>query len=255
MQLVCRVCVLASRLLVFPLSWGILWCQASILSLLNWCCILAQEWLKAQLWCKWATLSSHLWGEWQLFRLVHRPFCSPLVAPVWWSTRLVFFRCSSTMAMYRAIHSSFALYSRWICLTIIWESLLISNLVATKIRAKSNPVRIVSYSASLLEAKKLRRISCSISSPVGDCSLNPNTLNAPSTWSVHHYFLGQSIRCVCFLGSSAIKSTITCPFKDNRGWYLIPYWLNSITHFNIRPDKFNWCKVTWSSWFVSTITC
>ena len=130
-----------------------------------------------------------------------------------------FFKCSSAMARYRVIHSSFALYSCWICLTISQESNLISNLVAANIRARSSPASTTSYSASLLEVEKLIWIACSISSLVGDCKTRPtldlNTLDTPSTWSVYHCFPGWSVACVCFLGSSAIKSAITWFFKDN----------------------------------------
>ena len=155
-----------------------------------------------------------------------------------------FFRHSSTMVMYRAIRSSFVSYSHWICPTISWESLLISYLVAANIRVRSSLARTISYSASLLEVEKLRWIACSISSPIGDYKIrptsDPGTSDAPSTWSVHHCSLGLLTRCVCFLRSSVINY----PFKDNHDWYLIPCSFNSIAHFNIRPDRFSWCKVT-----------
>ena len=113
-----------------------------------------------------------------------------------------FFRHSPLMAKYRAIHSSFASYSYWIYLIISWESLLISNLVAANIRVRSSLANTTSYSVSLLEVGKLRRIVCSTSSPVGDCrtrpTSNPDTLDAPSTWIVHHCSLGWLIGCVCF---------------------------------------------------------
>ena len=154
------------------------------------------------------------------------------------------------MSRYHSICSYFASYSHWICSTISWESLLISNLVEANIRARSSPTSTTSYSASLLEVGKLRRIAYSISFPVGDCRTkptpDPGTSNAPSTWSVLHCSLRQSIGCICFWGSSVIKSTITCLSKDNHDWYLIPYSLNSIAHFNIRPDRFDLCKVTQS---------
>ena len=163
-----------------------------------------------------------------------------------------FFRHSSTMARYWVICSSFALYSRWIYSTISWELLLISNLVMTNIRARSSLASTTSYFASLLEDEKLIWIACSINSSVDDYRTiptpDPNTLDASSTWSVHHYALGWLTGCVCFLGSSVLKLAITCPFKDNRNWYLIPYSLNSITHFNIHPDRFDLCKVTQSDW-------
>ena len=141
---------------------------------------------------------------------------------------------------------------------ISWELLLISNLVAINTRARSSPSRTTSYSALLLEVEKLRWIACSISSPVGDCRIKPtldlNTLDVPSTRSVHHCSPGQSEGWVSFLGSLAIKSAITCPFNDNLGWYLISYSLNSMAHFNICPDRSSLCRVARSGWFVSTVT-
>ena len=156
------------------------------------------------------------------------------------------------------MRSSLVSYSHRICLTISWESLLISNLVVASVRAWSSPTRTTSYSFSLLEVEKLRQITCSNSSPGGDCRIgpipNPDALDASFTWNVHHWPLGGSTGCAGFLGSSTIKSTITCPFNDNLGWYMISYSLNSMTHFNIRLDKFNLCRVTRSGWFVSMVT-
>lgn len=41
------------------------------------------------------------------------------------------------------------------------------------------------------------------------------------------------------------------PISDG---YLIPYSLNSMAHFNIRPNKFSLCNMLMSGWFVSMIT-
>ena len=65
---------------------------------------------------------------------------------------------------------------------------------------------------------------------------------------------GDELDVLVFLRSSAIKSTITYPFYDNLGWYLILYSLNSMTHFNIRSDRFDLCMIALSGRFVSTIT-
>ena len=146
------------------------------------------------------------------------------------------------------MRSFFASYSYWICPIISWKSLLICNLVAANVRARSSPTRTISYFASLLEVKKLRRIACSTSSLVGDCKIRPildlDALDALSTWSVHHCSLEDSAGCVIFWGSSAIKSAITCLLYDNLSWYLIPYSLNSMTHFNISLDRSGLCRVT-----------
>ena len=146
------------------------------------------------------------------------------------------------------MRSSFVSYSRWIYLIISWKSLLISNLVVTSVKVRSSSVRITSYSTTLLEVEKLRQIACFINSPISDCKIrltpDPDTLDALSTWSVHHCSLGWSTRCACFLGSSAIKLVITYPFSDNLGWYLILYSLNSIAHFSICHDRSSLCRVT-----------
>ena len=144
--------------------------------------------------------------------------------------------------------SSFALYFFLICSTISWESFLISNLVATNVMARSSLTRTISYSISLLEAEKLRQITYSTSFPISDCMIRPTSesdaLDAPSTWSVHHCFLGDLTGCVGFWGSSTLKSAITCHFNANLGWYLIMYSLNSMTHFNISLDRSDLCRVT-----------
>ena len=58
---------------------------------------------------------------------------------------------------------------------------------------------IVSYSASLLETEKFKRMACSMTSPVGalSCSprLDPVYHEAPSTFRVHHLEPSGSISC------------------------------------------------------------
>ena len=141
---------------------------------------------------------------------------------------------------------------------ISWELLHIFNLIVAKVKAKSSSSKIASYLASLLEVGKPSRITCSSSSPVGDCKIRPTptleALDAPSTWSIHHSSLGESTKWDGFWGSSAIKSTMTCHFNVSLGWYLIPYSLNSMTHFSIRLNMSGLCEVLLSGWFVSIIT-
>ena len=217
MLLVCGVCVLASYLLVLSLSRDTLWCRASILSLFYWYCILAWEWLKAWLWGRWTTLSSHLWGEWQLFQLVCWPFCSPIVAPMWWSTNLAF---SSILPPWRGIGSYIHPLLRTL-IESIWQLAKSHSWFPTWLQLTLGQDLAQLAQLHILPRcwKSIIWIACSISSLVGDCrtkpTLDPNTLDTPSTWSVYHCFLGRSIACVCFLGSSAIKSAITWSFKDN----------------------------------------
>ena len=56
--------------------------------------------------------------------------------------------------------------------------------------ARLSSTLIASYSASLLEMGKFKRMACSMTSPVGDLSCSPRSapvyLEAPSTFRVHH---------------------------------------------------------------------
>ena len=58
---------------------------------------------------------------------------------------------------------------------------------------------IASYTASLLEAGKFRRVACSMISPIGALSCSPrpapNYRDAPSTFRVHQPELSDSISC------------------------------------------------------------
>lgn len=78
--------------------------------------------------------------------------------------------------------SSLASYSRWICPTTSWESLLTSTFVAVKVKVRSSPTKIALYSASLLDVRKLSRMTYSL---VGDCNVihisAPDVLEALST--------------------------------------------------------------------------
>lgn len=71
------------------------------------------------------------------------------------------------------MRSSLASYSPRICLTINWESLHISNLVADTVKARSILNSIASYSASLLKAGNPSRTTYSNHSSVGDCKIRP----------------------------------------------------------------------------------
>ena len=113
---------------------------------------------------------------------------------------------------------------------------------------------MASYTDSLLDALKPKRISCSIFSSVGEvnCSpmLAPDCLDAPSTQRVHHPLsLGQRLCC----GSSARKSANTCPFFDSLGLYWIPYSLSSMAHRAILPNRSGLWIVLRSGRSVSTI--
>ena len=80
--------------------------------------------------------------------------------------------------------------------------------------ARSSPAMIASYSDLLLEAKKFRRMACSMTSSVGTLSCSPRPApvcrEAPSTFKVHQMKLSSSIS---YSGISVGKSAITCPFN------------------------------------------
>ena len=65
--------------------------------------------------------------------------------------------------------------------------------------ARSSLAMMASYSALLLEAKKFRRMTCSMTSPVGALSCNPRLApvcrEAPSTFRVHQLEPYGSISC------------------------------------------------------------
>ena len=77
---------------------------------------------------------------------------------------------------------------------------------------------MASYSASLLEAEKLRRMACSMTFPIGTLSYNPRPApicrEAPSTIRVHQLEPSGSISC---RGIFAKKPASTCPFNARRG--------------------------------------
>ena len=111
-----------------------------------------------------------------------------------------------------------------------------------------------SYSDSLLEALKPNRIACSILSPPRDFNYRPMPapirLDAPSILRVHQF---ESSRLVLGWGSSAMKSTKTCPFFDSLGLYWIPHLLSSTVQRAILPDKSGLWIVLWRGRSVSTI--
>ena len=105
------------------------------------------------------------------------------------------------------------------------------------VSASSSPAIVASYSNSLLEALKPKRMGCSIFSPVGEVNcrpiLAPECLEAPSTQRVHQPLLfGQ----VLGYRISARKSAKTCPFFVSLDLYWMSYLLNSIAQRAIRPD-------------------
>ena len=156
------------------------------------------------------------------------------------------FRVSQTLVRYWAMCPSLALYSPWMCPTISWESLRISILETERASVRFNSDMIASYSASLLNVENASRMAYSSCSLVGDCrrrsTPDPDAREAPSTWRIHHPSLHGSTSWEDW-GISAMKYVMTWPFMDNLGWYLIPYSLNSITHFNILPDRSGLCKI------------
>ena len=130
------------------------------------------------------------------------------------------------------------------CPTTNWESLQIKSLSEDRAAASSSPARMASYSDSLLEALNQSRIACSILS--SDEFLNckpmpaPDCLDAPSILRVNQFKLSGH---VSDWGSSAMKSTRTCPFFESLGLYWMSYSLSSTTQRVILPDKSGLCIV------------
>ena len=94
-----------------------------------------------------------------------------------------------TKDTYFAIRGSHDSYSSFTCPTTNCESLRIRSLSADIATACSIPANIASYSDSLLEGLKPKRIACSILSSTGDlsCKLMPTPVyqDAPSTLRIH----------------------------------------------------------------------
>ena len=84
----------------------------------------------------------------------------------------LFKRCL-TKDTYFSIRGSRDSYSSFTCPTTNCESLRIKILSAETITASSIPASMTSYSDSLLEALKPKRIAYSILSPIGDLSCKP----------------------------------------------------------------------------------
>ena len=97
-------------------------------------------------------------------------------------TRKLFKRCF-TRETYFTIRGSRDSNSSLTCPTTNWESLRIKSLSADRTVASSSPVRMASYSDSLLEALNLSRIACSILSSDGVLNCKPvpalDCLDAP----------------------------------------------------------------------------
>ena len=86
--------------------------------------------------------------------------------------------------------------------------------------ARSILAMIASYSTSLLEARKSKRMVGSITSPIEALSYSPSPtsicLKEPSTFRIHQPELSGSISCGEI---SAKRSASTCPFNAKRGLY------------------------------------
>ena len=117
-----------------------------------------------------------------------------------------------TKEAYFAIQGSLDSNSALSCPTTSCELLRIRRLSAPTVRASSTSA-----------IKLPKRTACSILSPTGEVNCRPipapDCLEAPSTQRVHQPSLfGRELGC----GSSARKSTKTCPFLESLGLYCIP---------------------------------
>ena len=125
-----------------------------------------------------------------------------------------------------------------------YESLRMKSLLADTTVASSSPARMASYSDSLLEALNPSCIEYLILSPDRVLNFKPmpatDCLEASSILRVHQSELS---RHVYDWGSSAMKSTSTCPFFESLGLYWIPYSLSSTAHRAILLYKSGLCIV------------
>ena len=143
-----------------------------------------------------------------------------------------------TREAYFALRGSLDSNSALTCPTTSCELLRIKRLLTPTTSASSSPAIMASYSDSLLEALKTKRIACSILSPVGEvnCRSIPalDCLVAPSTQRVHQPLSsGQVPGCGIF----ARKSAKTYPFFESLGLYWMPYSLSSIAQWAILPER------------------
>ena len=126
-----------------------------------------------------------------------------------------------TFSKYLVMRSSLASYSFSICPTTSWESLWILTFEAFRVVARPNPDRMASYSASLFEAGKSRRMDCSSHSPFGALrrspTPDPDEWEAPSTCRDYQSSKVDSLSGARALGNSTIKSAMTYPFRDSLG--------------------------------------
>ena len=87
---------------------------------------------------------------------------------------------------------------------------------------RPRPNRMASYSTSFFDAGNPRWMDCSNRSPVGDSrrspTPDPDDQEAPSTYNTYHLSWVESLFGAGGSCNSAIKSTMTCPFRDNMGW-------------------------------------
>ena len=132
------------------------------------------------------------------------------------------FSDSCTFSKYLAMRSSLASHSFCICPTMNWESLWILTFESLRVIARPRPNRMTSYSTSFFDAGNPKWMDCSSPSPVGDSrrspSPDPDDQEAPSTCNTYHLSWVESLSGVGGSGNSAIKSAMTCPFRDNLGW-------------------------------------
>ena len=143
-----------------------------------------------------------------------------------------------TREAYFAIWGSLDSNSALNCPMTSCESLRIKRRLAPTTSSSSSPAIMASYSDSLLEELKPKRMACSILSPVREVTCRPipapECLEALSTQRVHYPLLsGQVLGC----GISERKSAKTWPFFASLGLNWMPYSLSSIAQRAIRPNR------------------
>lgn len=139
---------------------------------------------------------------------------------------------------YVSMRSSLVVYSplKWLMTNCESQNMWTQSILSP--RAGFIPAIRVSYSPSLLDARKPKQKDCLSISPVGDVSLIPTPEplfdDEPSTWSCK----GETWFLVLLRSFeiSIKKSADTWDFAHERSRYSMLYWLNSTSHLASLPD-------------------
>ena len=162
-----------------------------------------------------------------------------------------------TLLRYFLIWCFLASHIPFTWLIINWESPWMTADSTFKDLANSNPIRRVSYSASLLVVWYYRQVAYFNLSPSGNLSITsiPPTYNVdePSTLTTNLWASSTSFSSTWLGVNSTMKSPNTCAFIAFLGWYLTSNSLSSMVHWISRPATSNLFIAFFSGWSVKTL--